>query len=186
MAEAVFAERGYEAASMADIARAAGMAVGSLYKFAPGKEQLYLAVFESHLGEFLERLSSVREEPDPLVAVRQVVERHLDYCDDHRDFFVLYVEDRFLIEWRLKERFGERCFELHLSYLELVTDVVRRAQSAGGLRAGDPEDLAHMLVSMINSTIFQWLHRGARTRLVERTELVVDHFLHGAASREPA
>ena len=87
---------------------------------------------------------------------------------------------------RLKERFGERCFELHLSYLELVTDVVRRAQSAGGLRAGDPEDLAHMLVSMINSTIFQWLHRGARTRLVERTELVVDHFLHGAASREPA
>ncbi|OYU47599.1 MAG: hypothetical protein CFE31_16125 [Rhizobiales bacterium PAR1] len=48
-AAAVFAERGYEAASMDDIAHAAGMTKPTFYRYFPSKEALFEAVFVNAL-----------------------------------------------------------------------------------------------------------------------------------------
>lgn len=51
-AERVFALHGYRAASMAEIAREAGYAVGSLYKFFDSKDALFLRLLERRLADF--------------------------------------------------------------------------------------------------------------------------------------
>jgi AcrR family transcriptional regulator len=43
-ARAVFLERGFDAASMSDIARAAGVSKGTLYVYFADKEQLFEAI----------------------------------------------------------------------------------------------------------------------------------------------
>ncbi len=53
---AVFAEKGYDAATMTEIAARAGAAIGSLYQFFPTKELLAAALHASLLAELSERL----------------------------------------------------------------------------------------------------------------------------------
>ena len=56
-ASEVFADRGYHASSIDDIARAAGISKALIYEHFGSKEELYLSLIGLHAGELLERLA---------------------------------------------------------------------------------------------------------------------------------
>jgi AcrR family transcriptional regulator len=58
VAKRLFAQRGYQATSIADLAREAGLPVGSVYTYFENKEDLLRCVVEEGWGEFLEGLKS--------------------------------------------------------------------------------------------------------------------------------
>lgn len=78
-AETVFLRLGYIAASMDDIARAAGMSKRTLYQLFPSKAALLDAVIEAHLAP-LHISSEIEDEPDletALTGMLEAVARHL-------------------------------------------------------------------------------------------------------------
>jgi AcrR family transcriptional regulator len=58
---AVFAEKGYEAATMTEIAERAGAAIGSLYQFFPSKEALAEALFDRFAERWAASFARVEE-----------------------------------------------------------------------------------------------------------------------------
>ncbi|MGV3479799.1 MAG: TetR family transcriptional regulator [Sphingobium sp.] len=54
-AEALFRARGFQAASLEDIARAAKLTKGAVYSNFAGKDELFLAVLETHVGHTIAR-----------------------------------------------------------------------------------------------------------------------------------
>lgn len=60
-----FAERGYENTSVNHVAEAAGVAVGTLYKYWPDKPALLEAVLESFEHDFVEGMARARQAPLP-------------------------------------------------------------------------------------------------------------------------
>lgn len=74
-AERVFAAKGYEAATVEEIAREAEFATGTLYKFFDGKEALFLAVADRILEDLIARFDA---EVEPLRHMpRQAVGRYV-------------------------------------------------------------------------------------------------------------
>jgi AcrR family transcriptional regulator len=73
-AEALFAERGYEGASVRDVADKVGVRAPSLYNHFEGKEALYTAVLERGVGPVLELLAQVAARPDEVDRRRIVTE----------------------------------------------------------------------------------------------------------------
>ncbi len=63
-AAAVFAERGLEA-STAEIARRAGVGEATLFRRFPSKEDLVIAVVQSHMDEVVAVATECLQEPDP-------------------------------------------------------------------------------------------------------------------------
>jgi AcrR family transcriptional regulator len=61
----LFAEQGYAATSMRDIASAVGLLPGSLYAHLDSKEQLLLDIIESGIDEFLDAIEPVVAAPGP-------------------------------------------------------------------------------------------------------------------------
>ncbi len=59
-----FRRDGFHGASMADIAREAGLSAGHLYNYFDGKEAIIAAIVERNVGEFLQFFDSVRQDPD--------------------------------------------------------------------------------------------------------------------------
>jgi AcrR family transcriptional regulator len=57
-AQRVFAENGYHAAAMDEIAEVAGVSKPVLYQHFPGKLDLYIALLESHVDELVRRVQS--------------------------------------------------------------------------------------------------------------------------------
>ncbi|GGW24755.1 TetR family transcriptional regulator [Gemmobacter lanyuensis] len=65
-----FAERGFDGASMQELARAAGMSVGNFYRYFPSKAAMVEALIRRDLTEVDQKFSEVLQAPDPFLALR--------------------------------------------------------------------------------------------------------------------
>lgn len=91
----LFARDGY-AASMGDVARAAGVTRTGLYNYYPSKEQLFLAVLETQASELLRHLApAVTSEGSQAVRARRVVDAMMAYAQERpRSWALLFAHGR--------------------------------------------------------------------------------------------
>jgi AcrR family transcriptional regulator len=85
----LFAERGYAAVTLADIAAAVGLARTSLYRYFPDKDHILLAWLRSEIDELVERSQAIAGADLPATTrLVQWFHLHLDYIGDpdHRLF----------------------------------------------------------------------------------------------------
>jgi AcrR family transcriptional regulator len=123
-ARLLFAERGL-GVSLDEIARQAGVGVGTIYRRFPDKEQLIDALFEDRLGEVLAAVTASLEIADPWEAMSQFLERSLE----------LQVEDRGLKELLLGTTTAHARIEQGRRRIQpLVQALLERAQRAGVVR----------------------------------------------------
>ena len=121
----VFAERGL-GVSLDDIAAAAGVGVGTVYRRFPDKDALIEALFEQKLREIEELLHRSLEIEDPWEA----------FSGFMRSMCRLQAEDRGLKEALLtRDRGRERVAMARERIAPIAMRIVRRAQDAGVLRA---------------------------------------------------
>src|ERR671921_835714 len=74
----VFAERGYFNAQVADVARAAGVAAGTVYLYFRSKDDLLISIFDRTMREAIdEGRASVAPIADPLERLRAIARLHL-------------------------------------------------------------------------------------------------------------
>ncbi|HEY5341923.1 MAG TPA: TetR/AcrR family transcriptional regulator, partial [Candidatus Aquilonibacter sp.] len=153
----VFAERGYDATSMDDVARAAGITKASIYHHVPSKE----ALLARGLDRALEALFAVLEEPaaregragDRVAAIlRRAAEITMS----------LQAEVSVLFRVRGNSATELAAMERRRSFDALLSELVREAQRAGEIRADiDPALLVRLVFGMSNSLV-EWYRPGGR------------------------
>jgi AcrR family transcriptional regulator len=65
----IVAEKGFDSATVDDIAEAAGFSIGGLYSNFSGKDELFLAVFDGHVEWFEQQLEDAESVDDPARAI---------------------------------------------------------------------------------------------------------------------
>ena len=68
-----FVEKGFDGASMQDLARAAGMSVGNFYRYFPSKAAIIQALIHAHSAEIQSDFAVILTAPHPLAALRHVL-----------------------------------------------------------------------------------------------------------------
>lgn len=144
----VFARRGYQAASVEEIAEEAGYSHGAVYSNFEGKADLFLAVFEDYMAERVRELAEtqvVLPEDAPLeVRARALADQWMDRLARDRDSVVLHMEfiayaDR---DPELARRFGSRSMAMR----EAVARYIAHYQQEAGMELAMPVgDLALVL-----------------------------------------
>ena len=76
-----FAEKGFDGASMQDLARAAGMSVGNFYRYFPSKAAIVHGLIDQDLAEMEADFLTVLQSPAPMEGLRSLMQARLD---DHR------------------------------------------------------------------------------------------------------
>ena len=137
-AREVFAERGVEA-SLEEIARRAGVGVGTLYRHFATRDALVEAVFERRIGDFVAIAQAALDEPDGWRALVGFLEHTL----------ALQADDRMLKEALLHSPPGTGRVESAREELRRQFEqVLARAREQGHLRDGFAfADLAMLLWS---------------------------------------
>ena len=79
----LFADTSYDALSMDDIARQAGVAKGLIYYYFTNKRGYYLAIIEDAVAELVERAGSTHDLP-PVERVERTVDGYLRYAQHHQ------------------------------------------------------------------------------------------------------
>ena len=99
-----FAARGYYNSQVADIARAAGLAAGTVYLYFRSKDDLLVSIFERVMSDAIaEGRAALAGIADPLERLRRIAHLHLDRLSRDRDLAVV-----FQVELRQTTKFMER------------------------------------------------------------------------------
>jgi AcrR family transcriptional regulator len=78
-----FAEKGFDGASMQDLARAAGMSVGNFYRYFPSKAAIVTAMVGLDLAEIQRDFAEILVSTDPMAGLRaKILERLGENCSD--------------------------------------------------------------------------------------------------------
>ena len=104
-----FARRGYEGASIEEIAEDAGYSAGAVYSNFRNKADLFLAVFEDHMARLVGRLAATREVttgqsfPD---RAKALADQWMEVTGSDRDLFLLNLE--FVVHAARHPEIGEK------------------------------------------------------------------------------
>jgi AcrR family transcriptional regulator len=89
----VFAERGYEAASIEEIAERAGVSKPVVYQHFGGKEGLYAVVVDREVQRLTSAIAGSFDAVHPRLVAEHAAEAFLAYIEQHADGFRVLVRD---------------------------------------------------------------------------------------------
>lgn len=79
-----FVEKGFDGASMKDLARASGISVGNFYRYFPSKSAIIHALIEFDLADIHNLFQAILAAPHPMLALRHGLRHRIDgTVDDH-------------------------------------------------------------------------------------------------------
>jgi TetR/AcrR family transcriptional regulator, fatty acid metabolism regulator protein len=177
----VFAERGFFNAQVADVARAAGVAAGTVYLYFRSKDDILIQLFERTMREaFAEARDAVAGVRDPAERLRLFARLHLARLGRDRNLAIV-----FQVELRQSVKFMERLSSTLLrDYLGDIRTAFADGQAAGVFRADfNPTTAAKMFFGALDEMATNWILSQRRYSLEADADAVVDLFLQGAAPR---
>src|SRR6201995_4781603 len=148
---ALFAEKGFDAASIEEIAARAGVSKPVVYEHFGGKEGLYAVVVDREMSDLLDRLTQALATGDPHELVEQAARALLTYIEEETDGFRILSRDSPVAG-------ASGTFSSLLNDIaSQVEHVLARQFAAQGLRTELAPMYAQMLVGMVGLTGQWWL-----------------------------
>jgi TetR/AcrR family fatty acid metabolism transcriptional regulator len=172
-----FAARGFFNAQVADVARAAGVAAGTVYLYFRGKDDLLISIFERTMkAAIADGRASVEAADSPIDRLRRIARVHLDRMGRDRPLAVV-----FQIELRQSTKFMERFSATHLrEYLGIIRDVIADGQRSGAFRAGvNPTLAAKLFFGALDEMATNWILSRRKYALASEADAIVDLFVGG-------
>src|SRR5213594_1836609 len=173
----VFARNGYFNSKVADIARAAGVADGTVYLYFKSKEEILHSIFDQNMAEAIAAGGQLIENlDDPREKLRQIAKLHLERLGADRDLAVV-----FQVELRGSTKFMEEFSAAGFAeYLALLRRTFEEGQRAGVFRKElNAKVAAKILFGALDEMATNWIISKRRYQLEPMAEIVMDVFLNG-------
>jgi TetR/AcrR family fatty acid metabolism transcriptional regulator len=177
----VFADRGFFSAQVADIARAAGVAAGTVYLYFKSKDDLLVSIFDRSMREGLTLgRAAVADLDDPRERLRRLARAHLARLGGDRNLAIV-----FQVELRQSTKFMERFSATLLrDYLGLIRDAIADGQRAGIFRSDIKATVAaKIFFGALDEMATNWILSRRRYALEADADTVVELFVNGARAR---
>jgi AcrR family transcriptional regulator len=182
----LFAEKGFDGATVADIAQASELAKGSLYQIFQSKEEIIAAIINRKIDRMSDSLSeSLSINGSPTDIIRRIIANSLEDIWENRKFARIFFHEMKGFHWRgdpgLPDMVHERVFDT----LKKIEQVISKGQQNGEFRSDiSSATLLAALHGFLNGVIFMWLNNIESMDLENAVREVQDLFLYGAKPRE--
>lgn len=154
----LFAEYGYHAAPLRDIARIAGIQAASIYHHYPHKQSLLVEIMETYMQRLNSRLERILQEYEsPLQRLHEAIANHIYLHTSYKDEF-------FIIDTEIRALEGEnRTYILSLrhTYELLVQELLRDGMERDVFRQCDVKIASYALIAMCTE-VATWFRPGGR------------------------
>lgn len=173
----VFAHNGYFNSKVADIAREAGVADGTVYLYFKSKEDILHSIFDRSVDE---ALAAARKQieliTDPREKLRRIALLHLERLGADRDLAVV-----FQVELRGSTKFMEEFSAAGFAeYLTLIRTTFEEGQQTGVFRSDlNANVVAKIVFGALDEMATNWILSKRRYKLAPMADQVVDILLNG-------
>ncbi len=176
-ATAVFAERGFFNAQVADIARGAGIAAGTVYLYFRSKDEILTSIFDRTMKEAIaEGRAALDEVTDPVERLRRIAQLHLTRMGRDRSLAIV-----FQVELRQTTKFMERFSTTGLrDYLRLIQKTIEDGQARGAFRKTlSARTAAKVVFGALDEMATNWILSRRRYALAQQADEIIDLLVGG-------
>jgi TetR/AcrR family fatty acid metabolism transcriptional regulator len=181
----VFARSGFHATRVSEVAKAAGVADGTIYLYFKSKEELLVSLFEDRVQKLL---AFMRDElpkiPTAAGRLRKVIEIQLGLLEGERELAEVIT----VILRQSTKLMKEYAAPHFLEYLDAIARIVTEGQQKGELRTDvSPHLVARMTWGAIDGIAMTWaLGKAEQGALARASGQLSDVLLRGLAPRDEA
>ncbi len=177
----VFAQKGYFNSKVADIAKEAGIADGTVYLYFKSKEEILHSVFDRAMEEFIaegKREIAQIEEADK--RLQRIAQLHLEKLGADRDLAIV-----FQVELRGSTKFMEEFSGGGFAeYLEIIRATIYEGQKAGVFRKDlKPITAAKILYGALDEMVTNWILSKRAYPLAPMADEVLKVFFGGVLQK---
>lgn len=173
----VFAAHGFFNAQVADVAKAAGVAAGTVYLYFRGKDDLLISIFEKTMNEAIaEGRATVEAVRNPVERLRAIARVHLDRLGRDRRLAIV-----FQVELRQSTKFMERFSSTQLrDYLGIIRDAIADGQQKRVFRREiNPTLAAKIFFGALDEMATNWILSRRKYAPVSEADAIVDLLVNG-------
>lgn len=154
----LFAEYGYHAAPLRDIARMAGIQAASIYYHYANKEALLVEIMESHMLQLNTNLERIlRDQSDPLQRLYAAIANHIRLHTTYKnEFFIIDTEIR-----ALEGDNRTNILALRDRYETLLQELLRDGMDKGIFRQSDVKVSSYAIIAMCTE-VATWFRPNGR------------------------
>ena len=177
----VFAQNGYFQSQVADVARVAGVAAGTVYLYFKSKDDLLVSIFERSMREVIaEGRTALEGVADPGERLRRIAHLHLGRLGKDKNLAVV-----FQVELRQSVKFMERFSETFLQdYFKLIRATIADGQQSGAFRKDiNATTATKIFFGALDEMATNWMLSRRKYPLTAEADAVVDLFINGVGRR---
>jgi len=173
----VFASVGYFNAKVSEVAKAAGVADGTIYLYFQSKEELLVTIFREHASRYLVSLQAEMEHlPTAEARIRSAIRHHLETLGADRALAVVsQVELRHTLKFMSLFSHSEVA-----DYLNLLRGLVEQGQAEGSFRRSLSSQLvAKSIFGILDEMVTSWILSEKEYDLAAQAPAIADFVLGG-------
>jgi TetR/AcrR family fatty acid metabolism transcriptional regulator len=178
----IFAKQGFHQSTVAQIAKEAGVADGTIYLYFKNKDDILVQFFSYRTKQVFDKFQAeVDRATNSLDKLRNLIRRHLEEFQRDRDGAIVYQ-----VETHQYNRLAEaQIKEMSKMYLDIVSDIVEQGQQTGTIRKDLYVGLVkRFIIGAVDEVISTWIHADENYDLVSMADPLVDLFIRGIGTAE--
>lgn len=179
----VFARKGFHATRVSEVAKAAGVADGTIYLYFDSKDHLLVSLFEHRIERLLAYLETeLPRAPSASHRLQRIIELQLGLLEGERDLAEV-VTVIFRQSNSLMKEYGAPKFT---AYLDAIARVIADGQESGELREDvTPHVAARAIFGALDAIAMTWaLGKAEHGGLLRASGQLVEMILRGLTPRE--
>ena len=163
----IFADKGFYTANVADVAREAGVADGTIYLYFKNKDDLLISLFETKMEDILKRFSTLLESNQNAAdKLRQFISLYFQMIEEDKN-----LAEVFQVELRQSSKFLKDYHnQKFIDFLNLIGDIIHLGQTTGQFK---PDISIHtmklIIFGALDELARQWILTENPSENLEKT-----------------
>jgi len=178
----VFAQKGFFNSKVADVAKEAGIADGTVYLYFKSKDEILHSVFDRAMEEFIsEGKREIADIAEPDKRLQKIAHLHLERLSADRDLAIV-----FQVELRGSTKFMEEFSGGGFAeYLDIIRQTIAEGQRQGVFRKDlKPVICAKILYGALDEMVTNWILSKKSYPLAPMADEVLKVFFNGTKASE--
>jgi AcrR family transcriptional regulator len=178
-ATAVFAKHGYPNTDVQFVADPLRISKGTVYRYFPSKEQLFLAAVERGVRRLDQVMHEViHAEVDSLDRLTAATRAYLEFFEKNPGLVELFIQERAEFRDRRKPIYFEHGCEDECAFKDLLEDLI----AAGRVRKMPVERIMNVMGDLVYGTVLTNHMAGRKTSFEEQAGEIMDIVFNGILS----
>ncbi|MCG8632841.1 MAG: TetR/AcrR family transcriptional regulator [Desulfobacterales bacterium] len=178
----IFAARGFHSTTMAQISKVSQYPLGTIYKYFPGKKEMYHDLVINRVRNLGQILGEIRRDDSLGVCdkLKACLKAQADFYGANREVVKIYISERSNIDAVAMPKLNEKVNTFHDRMVALFQDLFEQGLETGEFKPYPSRDMAELYADIVHSAAWAALFRDDdETAADQRLSMIFDMFTNG-------